>query len=457
MKQTKTNNYFPVCVARLLSHPLRCSLGLSFVLYSLLFSAVLLTACSDDVEETRQGVTFEVLAGTTEYTEEVSASRGMSPMSAPFATRADDTDWIPPTYASFETMNGKFAQQVNLVNNSIYAFFSTAENVAPQTGTFFYSKNSVTGVNSWQLRMDELAQGNYYLYGYIPKEDAGSASIESYNGTAPNGNNSYSTGAVLTLTDLNTVSPSDVCVIVGAKDGDAINELKTAGEYMNTGDFKIHAYAATKDNVSPGTPNFLFLLFDHLYTALRFNFTIDATYDALRTIKLRKLEMRAWASETEYVTEKCNATIKLLANNSNLSPIESVVFDISNAAYDSNHPDKGFKDIYTYNSSLANEVVLTTTKPESFMGCLVPGSSYNIELRSTYDVYDKNVTPAHPEGNLIRRGCQAVNKLNLLTIFGEYTQLQRGQCYSLTMKVQPTYLYMLSEPDLDNPTIRVEN
>ena len=30
----------------------------------------------------------------------------------------------------------------------------------------------------------------------------------------------------------------------------------------------------------------------------------------------------------------------------------------------------------------------------------------------------------------------------------------RGHCYSITMTVQPTYLYMLSEPDMDNPTVR---
>ena len=80
------------------------------------------------------------------------------------------------------------------------------------------------------------------------------------------------------------------------------------------------------------------------------------------------------------------------------------------------------------------------------MGCLVPGCSYNFQLRSTYDVYDK-------KGNLIRKSCQAVNNLKVADLF----TLQRGKGYSLTMKVMPTYLYMLSEPDLDNPTVNVEH
>jgi hypothetical protein len=33
----------------------------------------------------------------------------------------------------------------------------------------------------------------------------------------------------------------------------------------------------------------------------------------------------------------------------------------------------------------------------------------------------------------------------------------RGHCYSFKIKVQPTYLYVLSEPDLDNPTMSFGN
>ena len=52
------------------------------------------------------------------------------------------------------------------------------------------------------------------------------------------------------------------------------------------------------------------------------------------------------------------------------------------------------------------------------------------------------------KGNLIRQDCTATNKLPDLSAV-------RGQRVLLNMTVNPTYLYVLSEPDLDNPTIKI--
>jgi hypothetical protein len=68
------------------------------------------------------------------------------------------------------------------------------------------------------------------------------------------------------------------------------------------------------------------------------------------------------------------------------------------------------------------------------------------KLRSTYDVFDK-------QENLIRQGCHAENTIDLRQHFGNEINTMRGNRYSLTLTVQPTYLYMLSEPDLDDPTV----
>ena len=65
----------------------------------------------------------------------------------------------------------------------------------------------------------------------------------------------------------------------------------------------------------------------------------------------------------------------------------------------------------------------------------------NLTLVSTYDVYDS-------KGNLIRQNCSATNTLP------DNLQVNRGERMQLNMTVEPTYLYVLSEPDLDNPTIR---
>ena len=66
-------------------------------------------------------------------------------------------------------------------------------------------------------------------------------------------------------------------------------------------------------------------------------------------------------------------------------------------------------------------------------------------LRSTYDVYDK-------QNNLIRKGCVAENTIVPQERFN-IKQFNRGHKYTLRLTVMPTYLYMLSEPDLNNPSV----
>lgn len=78
----------------------------------------------------------------------------------------------------------------------------------------------------------------------------------------------------------------------------------------------------------------------------------------------------------------------------------------------------------------------------SFLGCFTPGSSSHFLLRSTYDVYDK-------AGNKIRKDCTAENKLSLTS------DLSRGKMHTVNITVTPTYLYVLSDPDLDNPTVTI--
>ena len=84
----------------------------------------------------------------------------------------------------------------------------------------------------------------------------------------------------------------------------------------------------------------------------------------------------------------------------------------------------------------------------------VPKVSSYYPLESTYDVYDNNRTTEHPDGNLIRSQCVAVNKIDILRLFNMAT-LNRGYVYTIKLKIEPTYLYMLSEPDLDNPTVKI--
>ena len=173
---------------------------------------------------------------------------------------------------------------------------------------------------------------------------------------------------------------------------------------------------------------------------MAFNFTIDATYHALRTIKLTKLELIGYANANETnIKAKYNAVIKLKSTTDGTSPIKEVTF-----SPDPNSDDLAFEPIYT-----GDEVELNPVTPTKFMGCFVPGQNTYFKLRSTYDVYDKN-------DYLIRKGCEAENTINLTKMFDTSVAL-RGQMFKITIKVIPTYLYMLSEPDLDNPSVTIDN
>ena len=366
---------------------------------------VLLAACSDEKEEVKgQRVTFEVRSSIPTYVE--AQRKGGE-------TRA----WTPPTgYKTYDELNGEFEGQRSMENLSIETFF-TKDGDTPQQGTFFYNEHS----NSWKLSMIIQQSGTYFLYGFLPKNEAASSSIAA--------NSSFSNGAVLTLNGLNTVTPSDICVIVGAKEGtnaDTDNGIRT-------GDFSVGVRATSNEN-----HNYVFLLFDHLYSAMRLRFVVDDEYNALRTIKLRKLELKPLANDNgTTVKAKYTSVVTLQANDAGESPIVgNITFTPEN-----NSADAELEPLYE------GEVTLSTS-PINFMGSFIPGCTNHFKVRTTYDVYDK-------AGNLIREGETAENTINLSNIF-EISTIQRGHMYSITLKVQPTYLNVLSGPDLSMPTVVVE-
>jgi len=366
-----------------------------------------LTGCSDDNEDV--SYQKQVPVGLKLYASEYVEAEDPSDDSP--ATRA----WTQPDpYVLYS--NSLFDDQKNLTNKSIDVFF-TQDGKNALEGVFFYRNDK------WYLKMDELTSDTYQLYGFIPKEDATSATI------VPNG--SYSNGAVLTINGLSTVTSSDVCVIVGAKEG-SDDETATG---LATGKF------AVSFNSGDNATNHIFLLFDHLYSALRFRFIVDATYNELRTIKLSKLELIAYANDAgDGVRAKYDATITLQKTDDGTSPIVGSV---------SFSPDESSAFMAPVPIFEGTQELSTNSESATFMGRFVPGENNFFKLRSTYDVYDK-------KGNLIREHCQAENTIDLRDKFASFLDTKRGHCYTYTVKVQPTYLYMLSEQEMDNPTLTIK-
>lgn len=240
---------------------------------------------------------------------------------------------------------------------------------------------------------------NYTICGYMPKKDPITATITT-------GGN-----VVLTLSDIPAVIADDVCFVTGIKDGKDEDD----GDLLQ-GNF---TYGGNDDN------NHICLLMDHLFASVKFNFSVDAEYSALRTIKLKKMVLST-------TNEKVTATITLTPNTTGADPVSDITYSPSGTTSSTAtfFEDEEGIDIKTEAATICD-----------YFCNFAPGLSNNLTLVSTYDVYDRY-------GNKIRKDCEATNKLpNLGAV--------RGECWTINLNVAPTYLGQLSEQDLDNPTITI--
>jgi hypothetical protein len=360
------------------------------------------TGCTSDTEDEQQAgrvlVPVEVKDYVMMFNENVALTRS----------------WAPPTgYEAYPD-----------VDKSIGVWLTQdASTPVIKKGYFFKSSGK------WRAADLELeTAGSYYLYGYIPHTPTIKASI------APGAGGTYASGATLTLQDVPAVTANDLCVTIGAKEGpnaDTDNGLRL-------GDFQYQAQAITSAN--GGTGNFVFLLFDHLYAALRIRMKVHGNYNDLRTIKLKKLELQTQINDTPS-KDKTDVEIVLAATDGSTNPIQSVTFT----------PSSGAKDItegMEFWSSTAGETLKTVYN--EYISYFMPLGINTLILTSTYDVYDK-------QGNLVRQNCKATNTMKLSDLFSEQETTRRGARYTVNMTIHPTYLYMLSEPDLDNPTVIIGN
>lgn len=305
-------------------------------------------------------------------------------------------------------------------DQSISVFFT--QPAAAGEERFFF-----TSAGKWKVSGEELASGDYYLYGYVP-HDKSITSMVSYL----DGSSSFADGAILTMTNVPTVSPADICVLVAAKNGKA--DYKADADYSVTGlqpgDF---LYAASGDG------NYVYLLFDHLFSALRVQMRVQGDYADLRTIKLKGLRLQACVG-SKPTKKKTNITVTLNKTTDGTSPISNdVVFTPTGT------------EVSDGGVIVDSEQGIELTKDyQPFQSHFMPAGVTKLNIISTYDVYDR-------KGNLIRLNDEAINTIDINELFTGQTEALRGRRYTVNLTINPTYLYMLSDPDLDNPTVIIDN
>lgn len=275
-----------------------------------------------------------------------------------------------------------------------------------EMGIYMYWSEDPTDLTEKRIRYDgakwhaffSVVKGRQYaVYGYMPRLEGVSSTLTKSTADA----------ATLTITGMKPITPDDVCIITGVKE-------------TETG-LKEGSFSWMQD--IEGDDYYINMLLNHLYASVSFRIVVNADYAKLRTIKLKSMKLQTNKARA------VNATVSLTHNTTGTVPITNVVYSLT----DGNSEAVFFND--------TEGEALSATVAKEFNTCFAPSISNELTLTSTYDVYDR-------KGNLIRQNCSATNKIPDFVA-------HRGVRMQMNLTVNPTYLYVLSDPDLDNPTITV--
>lgn len=275
--------------------------------------------------------------------------------------------------------------------------YLTSSGTQVAEGKFGYASDT----KEWSTHLKlKSGAGTFRLYGFMPDDPSLTASLQNVNAA----------GAEIILENVNPLTTNDYCVITGVRQVE--NETDMTAATRGTFSF----------DYDSNHQNYINLFLDHLMSRLVFNMKISPTYDAVRTIKVKKMTLKLADISSMRVTVT-------FSDNHGISAIS--YFPTGAAA----------------NSCIIeNEAKTLTTSPAAICtGYMVPDNVFinKLELETEFEVYNK-------KGNKIAERT-AVNKLT-----EPLAELQRGEERTLLLTIDPSYLYVLSDPDLDNPTIKIE-
>lgn len=358
----------------------------------------------------------------------------------PWSTRADYDDYqfnfgtgysdgLPEDYVSYDVLYPQ-----STPNNSTIGIFMTPEKNTPAGDFIYQGVEGSPGVNVWKSTIVVEENKQYYIYGFMPRQHAERSLISPLPIADTSGEDQgFAQGAVLRIEDFEALTPADVSVVVGLRWATEQEKINGTKDYdVPLGNFKYKG--------RPEGENRLFVLLKHIYAGLNFAASVDTTYNKLRTIRVTKVELIA-----NNITEKINLNVVLMANSNGEDPVTDIQYEgIGTPSATSEIT------LFPYEGSAA-EIEVPSKTSTNFLACFVPSSCESFVLRTTYDVYDKD-TSKDPKGNLVRKDCVAENKINRNTI-PTFPTLLAGQFFTINLVIRPSFLYVLSDPDLDNPKI----
>lgn len=283
----------------------------------------------------------------------------------------------------------------------IRAFLTYPDIDEVHQGMFKHYVDEDTNKDYWRAQNLKVKPGTryFYLYGFMPAGDL-EGSMDKANGK-------------LTIRNITPLTKDDICFVTGVVRSTKEEETIDRGNYT----FKY-------ENSDYADQTVLNLLFEHLFGRLAFKFQIGQKYSTLRQIKLTKVSMKA-------VAQKLDAEITLPQSNSDNV---SVKFTPT-----SNTPVTITETLWTPTTENNGELTIAATKEFGGINVAVgSGISETYEMICEYDVCDlKNNLLSH------RTASNSLSKV----------LPEMGVERTVTFTIEPTYLYQLSDDDLDNPEV----
>jgi hypothetical protein len=292
-----------------------------------------------------------------------------------------------------------------------------------------YDPDTHLPTNKWRSSIIITEGQQYYIYGFMPREDARNAEITPL-GDTEGIDGGYAAGSRLIIRGLNSVTGADVCVIVGVKKWAPANSDDEAPAIEDSG-IQLGEFAYEG---GPEGSNYVYLLLKHLFAGLHFKAHVDPTYAALRTIRVKKLEILS-----NVVASAIDLTIDITANTEGTDPVTDIQYTPASGA-----STTATSTLFPYAGG-PEDFEVPVTSPQSVLACYAPSICQSFILQTTFDVYDK-------KGNITRSNCVVQNLINN-NLIPQINTMSAGDIYTIDLLIKPTYLYVMSDPDLDNPTI----
>lgn len=385
-----------------------------------LMTGLLLTACSSDSasDDRVSNRIVRLSAGSHQFLQDDNLS------SAPDITRG--VLYPDQTYENDETAWEKFAPTDQ--PNMLLFVAKGKDNPASSdvmSRLFAFSATS----SDWQANITIVdTDVNYYIYGFMPI-DAQNTSDRVNIGLLPSASN-YNAGAQLSINGLKVLTDKDPCVIVGVAKPNEENSTLQWGKFQ-WGNFEFQF----KPNGETVT-DYMGILLDHIYSQYHFKMKIDANYAKLRTIRITGMTLEA-LDIYGYTVSSVDATVTLNKTTGG-NPLSTPTFKYN----------RGTRKYPLYTKPDNSDGQKLTTSYADFGFCLAPCSQRWFRLTTNYDVLDT-------KGTVIRQD-EAVNKFDVRALIGnDITNTDPGLKHTIQITVNPTYLHMLSDPDLNNPKLTI--